>query len=216
MRTSKRNWIYFAISAAVIAAAVLFVLRVYPQLSGLVWLGVYTIPSHMFVSPFNHEWLLLLIAKSYPAIWCTVVSLIGCLVAGMWDYWLLVPLIHHPRIRRKYSRTGPYRKSVAFFRKWPFWALVVIGLLPIPFYPVKFLAIADKYPLRRYLLALIIGRTPRYYAIAYLGHVLRLPLWSIVALALLLLAIGFIQNRRSENREVPEARGGVEEGLENR
>ncbi len=43
---------------------------------------------------------------------------------------------------------------------------------------------------------------------AYLGHVLRLPLWSIVALALVLLVIGFIQNRRSENREVPEARGG--------
>jgi membrane protein YqaA with SNARE-associated domain len=168
-----------------------------PEQRGLVWLGLYTIPSHMFVSPFPHEPALLYYAKSHPAIWCAVASLVGCLVAGMWDYWLFIPLIHHPRVRAKYVNTGLYKRSVDFFRKWPFWALVIVGLTPIPFYPIKFLSIADGYPMERYLGALAVGRAPRYYAIAYLGYVLKLPNWSLVALALGLLAITLFKNRKT-------------------
>ncbi|MEJ2721865.1 MAG: VTT domain-containing protein, partial [bacterium] len=198
MKTNERNWLYFAITAGLVAAGAAIVLWKFPRLHDMVWLALYTIPSHMFVSPFNHEWLLLLFAKSNPALWCTIASLIGCLIAGLWDYWLFIPLIHHPRLRRKYSRTAFYKRSVTLFRKSPFWALVIIGLTPIPFYPIKFLAISDRYPLKRYLAALAIGRTPRYYAIAYLGYVLKLPTWSLIVLALALLLFTFIQSRRGE------------------
>jgi ribonucleoside-triphosphate reductase len=198
VKKNGRNWLYFAVSAGIVAVIASLVLWRLPQFHDMVWLALYTIPSHMFVSPFNHEWLLLLLSKSNPALWCTIASMIGCLIAGMWDYWLFFPLIHHPRIRPKYSRTGLYKKSVAFFRKWPFWSLVIMGLTPLPFYPIKFLAISDRYPLKNYLLALIVGRAPRYYALAYLGQVLRLPTWSLVAVALVLLVVGIVQNRRGE------------------
>ena len=201
MKKNGRNWVYFAVSAGIVAVSAVCVLWLFPRQRDMVWLALYTIPSHMFVSPFNHEWLLLLLAKTNPALSCAIASLIGCLFAGMWDYWLFVPLIHHPRVRSKYSKAGLYKKSVAFFRKFPFWALVIIGLTPLPFYPIKFLAIADHYPLRKYLLALIVGRTPRYYAIAYLGQVLKLPTWSLVALALVLLVVGVIESRRGEKDE---------------
>lgn len=201
MKKNGRNWLYFGVSAGIVAVAALLVWLWLPRLRDMVWLALYTIPSHMFVSPFNHEWLLLLLAKSNPALWCTIASLIGCLIAGLWDYWLFVPLIHHPRVRSKYSKAGLYKKSVAFFRKWPFWSLVVIGLTPLPFYPIKFLAISDHYPLKKYLLALIVGRTPRYYVIAYLGQVLRLPTWSLIALALVLLVVAILQNRKDAKDE---------------
>jgi membrane protein YqaA with SNARE-associated domain len=198
VKKNGRNWFYFGVSAGIVAVAAGLVWWRLPHLHDMVWLALYTIPSHMFVSPFNHEWLLLLLSKSNPALWCTIASLIGCLIAGMWDYWLFFPLIHHPRVRKKYARAGLYKKSVAFFRKWPFWSLVVIGLTPLPFYPIKFLAISDRYPLKKYLLALIIGRSPRYYGLAYVGHVLRIPTWSLIALALVLLVVGIIENRRNE------------------
>ncbi|UCH83483.1 MAG: VTT domain-containing protein [Candidatus Latescibacterota bacterium] len=195
---SRRNWVNFAVSAGFVGLAAALVFWAFPHLRDAVGLALYTIPSHMFVSPFNHEWLLLLVAKSNPALWCALASLAGCLIAGMWDYWLFIPLIHHPRIRPKYSRTGLYQKSVALFRKWPFWALVIIGLTPVPFYPIKFLAIADNYPLKKYLLALIVGRTPRYYALAYVGQELRLPTWSLLALALAILVFGIAQYRKGD------------------
>ncbi len=168
----------------------------YPPHRGLVWLGLYTIPSHMLVSPFPHEPLLLYYAKSFSATSCAVASLAGCLVAGMWDYCLFIPLIHHPRVREKYVESRIYKRSVNFFRKSPFWALVIVGLTPIPFYPIKFLSIADGYPMTRYLAALTVGRTPRYYAIAYLGHVLKFPNWSLAVWVLAILTVALYRTRR--------------------
>ena len=81
------------------------------------------------------------------------------------------------------------RTAFRAFRKSPFWALAVVGLTPLPFYPIKFLSLSDGYPMKRYLAALVVGRTPRYYLIAYLGQVLDLPNWSLVTLALVILIV---------------------------
>ncbi|UCG50732.1 MAG: VTT domain-containing protein [Candidatus Latescibacterota bacterium] len=198
MTTNGRNWFYFALSAGVIAVCSVALIWMFPGTRGILWLALYSIPAHMFISPFSHEAVLLYYAKFTAAHWCAIASLIGCLIAGLWDYWLFIPLIHHPRVRSKYARTGLYKKSVRLFRKWPFWALVIFGLTPIPFYPIKFLAIADHYPMRRYLLALIVGRTPRFYVLAFLGYVFKLPNWSLVVLALIILIVTIVKNRQGE------------------
>ncbi len=186
---SAPNWRLFAatVPLVLIGAALLFWFM--PDRRGLVWLGIYTIPSHMFISPFPHEPALLYYSKFYPALGCAIASIIGAIIAGFWDYALFTPLIHHPRVRSKYEQVGLYRVSVNFFRKSPFWALVVVGLTPLPFYPMKFLSISDGYPMKRYLAALVVGRTPRYYLIAYLGYVLNLPNWSLVTLGLVVLVV---------------------------
>ncbi len=201
MKPNARNWTYFALSFAGLAACSAILFSAFPAYRGLLKLALYTIPSHMFISPFPHEPLLLYYAKSYPAIHCAFASLIGCLIAGVWDYWLFIPLMHDPRVRSKYAHAGLYKKSVVFFRKSPFWALVVVGLTPMPFYPVKFLSIGDRYPLKRYLLALTVGRTPRYWAIAYLGNKLQLPNWILVAAALAILVFTLVKSRLDKKKE---------------
>jgi membrane protein YqaA with SNARE-associated domain len=198
---TKRNWAYFALSAALLVVGSTCFFVFLPHYRGVLWLALYTIPSHMFVSPFSHEPVLLYFAKAYSATLCAVASTVGCLVAGMWDYWLFVPLMHHPRIRSKYANVSLYQKSVRLFRKSPFWALVVAGFTPFPFYPVKFLSITDHYPLRKYLLSLFVGRTPRYWLIAYLGYVLQLPNWSLVVLALAILVFTIVQSRKEGNKK---------------
>lgn len=177
-----------------------------PSYRGLLWLTLYTIPSHMFISPLPHEPVLLYFAKVHGATLCTEASTVGCLLAGMWDYWLFVPLMHHPRVRAKYADVGLYRRSVRWFRKSPFWALVVLGATPLPFYPIKFLSITDHYPMRKYLLALFVGRAPRYWVIAYLGYTLRLPNWSLALLALAIFIVTVIQTHREEKRKAREQR----------
>lgn len=204
---NTRKWTPFVLTLAVVLVAAAGILWAFPLKRGLVWLGLYTIPSHMFVSPFAHEPVLLYYAKSFRAWECAVASTIGCLIAGIWDYWLFVPLIHHPSVRTRYVNTGLYRHSVRLFRRSPFLALVVVGLTPIPFYPVKFLSIADGYPVKRYLAALVVGRAPRYYALAYLGYVLKLPNWSLVALALILLVITIYKSRSESASDAEKDRG---------
>jgi membrane protein YqaA with SNARE-associated domain len=187
---------YLALSAVSLAACSACLYLLFPSFRGLLWLGLYTVPSHMFVSPLPHEPVLLYFAKSYSATPCALTALAGCLIAGLWDFWIFVPLMRHPRVRSKYANIGLYQKSVKLFRKSPFWALVVAAATPFPFYPVKFLSICDHYPLKRYLLALTVGRTPRYWVLAYLGHVFRFPNWSLVVLALAFLVFTVTQSRK--------------------
>ena len=109
--------------------------------------------------------------------------------------------MHHPRVRAKYANFNLYQKSVVLFRKSPFWALVLVGLTPLPFYPIKFLSIGDKYPLKRYLLALVVGRLPRYWALAYLGNKFRFPIWSLVAIAVAILLVTIIKSLMDNRKE---------------
>jgi membrane protein YqaA with SNARE-associated domain len=200
----------FASSAAALAVCSLVFYWLLPGVRGVLWLALYSIPSHMFVSPLPHEPMLLYFAKIHGATLCAAASLFGCLVAGLWDYWLFVPLMHHPRIRSKYAHVGLYKRSVRLFRKSPFLALVFAGFTPFPFYPVKFLSISDHYPLRKYLLALTVGRTPRYWILGYLGYVVRFPNWSLVLLALAFLVFTIVQSRREVRRDA-EADGAARE-----
>jgi len=181
---------YFGLGAASLAVCSAAVFVFLPAYRGMLWLALYTISS------LPHEPVLLFFAKSYGATLCALASLAGCLVAGVFDYKFLLPIMHHPRVRSKYANVGFYQNSVKLFRKSPFWTVAVAGATPLPFYPVKLLSICDRYPLRRYLLALAVGRTPRYWVLAYLGYVFGFPNWSLVALALMFVVFTVIQTRR--------------------
>jgi ribonucleoside-triphosphate reductase len=183
------------LSLAGVHALAALVLVAAPQKRGLVWLMLYTIPSHVFVSPFPHEPVLLYYSKLFSPLECAAASMMGCLVAGVLDYALVRPLVQHPRIRARYEGSPLYHRLLAFFRRWPFSTLVLTGLSPIPFSSVKFLSLASDYQQRRYLGALVVGRFPRYLALAYLGYSLRPPDWSLVLLALLFLLVALVQQR---------------------
>ena len=204
MIKNKINWLLVVLVALLVGAVGLLLLWALPEKRGAVLLGLYTIPSHMFVSPFSHEPVLLYYAKTYSALDLTIASTAGALIAGLLDYWLFIPLVHHPRLRTKYVNTGLYKRSVRAFRKWPFWTLVVAGALPIPFYPVKFLAISDHYPLKSYLGSLIVGRTPRYFVLAWAGSMLHMPNWSLIGIALIFLVITVLKSRNGDSAENPD------------
>jgi membrane protein YqaA with SNARE-associated domain len=58
------------------------------------------------------------------------------------------------------------------FKKFGFWAVAVPAILPppVPIVPFLIAAGAMKYPRRRFLAALTLGRGLRYLILAYLGH----------------------------------------------
>lgn len=163
-------------------------IKLYPACRDLVLFGLYSIPSHMLISPFPHEPVLLETAKYFPAWQIGLAGTAGCCLAGFLDYWIITPLVNHRYIRPKLDNRRLFRKSLEYFYKFPFAILVFAAVSPIPFYPFKFLSIAGRYPLWKYQLALIVGRTPRYYILAVLGHALQIPTWvlAVTFVALLL------------------------------
>ena len=76
-------------------------------------------------------------------------------------------------------------------RRWfghaPFAVIALSGVTPLPFWPFKALAFAKGYPLGRYLAAVAAGRFPRYVLLAWLGVVVSIPTWILVALILVLM-----------------------------
>lgn len=199
------------------AAAGAFLLAAPEEYFGITQLGLYTIPSHVFISPFPHEPVLLGIAKAHDAWACALISTWGALAAGLIDYRWTLPFVHKPGVRAKYIDAALYQKADRWFSKAPFLTLVVTGLTPIPYYPFKFLALASGYSRTRYMWAMVIGRTPRYWMLAYLGYLLQPPTWSLVLLAMIILGMALWGRSKSqpggetESGEEPYAAAKAEE-----
>jgi membrane protein YqaA with SNARE-associated domain len=148
--------------------------------SSYVYLGFYTIPANTAISVFPHEPALIWFGKNGNIWWAAIAASIGTMVAGWLDHTVFVPVMNLKAISG-YKDLGWYRKIVRYFKRQPFWTLVVTGFTPIPFFPFKFLAFSVHYPMRRYLAALLVGRFPRYLLLAWLGRLLAIPDWALIA-----------------------------------
>ena len=186
-------------STALLSGWLLVVL--FPYYRNLVLFGLYSIPSHLLISPFPHEPVLLQAAKFFSPLWISVAGIIGCCTAGFLDYWIISPLINNYKVRPKLDNTRLFRKSLQYFFKYPFAILVVAAISPVPFYPFKFLSIAGHYSLWKYQAALILGRMPRYYVLALMGQELQVSTWVLlVAFVLIVLSpflkklLGYLKN----------------------
>ena len=194
---TKVKWIPI-VALAVSSLAIGFLLmQLLPDKKGLVLFGLYSIPSHLLISLFPHEPMLLFYAKTYSPWLISFAALIGCCIAAIFDYWLLVPFFNHNSIRNKFEDKKFFQKSLALFHKFPFGVLAIASYFPVPFYPFKFLSFAGKYPFGKYISALIIGRTSKYYTLAVLGYILQPPTWVLVLMFLVFVIPPVLQKASS-------------------
>ena len=216
-QSAVRGW-FVPWTLTIASAVVAFMLATPEEYFGILQLGLYTIPSHVFISPFPHEPVLLGIARDHGAWACAAISTWGALVAALIDYRWTLSFVHKPGVRAKYVDAALYQKADRWFSKAPFLTLVVTGLTPIPYYPFKFLALASGYSRTMYMWAMVIGRTPRYWMLAYLGYVLQPPTWTLVLLAMVILGMALWGRAKSQSggseddAEEPLAAAGAEDG----
>ncbi|RMI25503.1 MAG: hypothetical protein D6681_01430 [Calditrichaeota bacterium] len=159
----------------------------------LIAFALYSIPSNVFILPLPHEPALFYCAKFYVPWVVTLVGALSNVIANYVDYQVLYPLLHLRSVRARYADKQIYQKLIGWFRRWPFWILVITSYTPIPFYPFKFLSIADGYPLWKYQAALLLGRMPRYYLLAMVGYAVQPPVWVLIVLGVLLLVLPFVR-----------------------
>jgi membrane protein YqaA with SNARE-associated domain len=157
------------------------------QKSHNLWvLFFYSFPSEFIVATVPHEPVLIYFAKFHAPLIIALVAISGTAITETINYNAF-KFIADLKVLRKMLANKAVGKTVALFNKHPFAALWIAGFTPIPFYPFRFLVVIAHYPLTKYLSAVILSRTPRFYLLALLGSTLKLSDWSMILLTVILI-----------------------------
>lgn len=175
-----RHWFAFWVGLAACAAGGLAILLFAPHYAGVFLLAIYCIPSNS-VLPIPHEPAMLYFAKFYPPFWVALAGTVGTVVVSFADYAIVESAMRHPRVAGAREK-GLFRWALKWMQRYPFWIIVLFSAGPLPIVVIRVLAPASHYPVGRYIAAQIVGRFPRFFALATLGHFISLPTWLIAAL----------------------------------
>jgi membrane protein YqaA with SNARE-associated domain len=178
-RLGREVWILGAIMVVTALVTAVLMLRDFRPASYL-YLLFYSIPSNSAVSIFPHEPAVIFLGGHGSILLTALAATLGTLVAGYLDHSVFVPVMNL-RSLGAYKDGAWYRRAATLFMRRPFLVLTIAGVTPLPFFPFKFLSFSVHYPLGRYLGALAAGRFPRYLALAWLGQVLQIPAWTLLA-----------------------------------
>jgi uncharacterized membrane protein YdjX (TVP38/TMEM64 family) len=95
------------------------------------------------------------------------------------------------RALAKTRSSALFQWSTKWMKRYPFAITVLFSFTPLPIAIVRILAPAVEYNVRRYMLAQIVGRFPRFYILAWIGHTVMIPTWIIIGLGIALVAAFF-------------------------
>lgn len=144
-------------------------------------LFAYLVVSNVALAVVPHEPVVLWYGAHH-GIWLTAaIATAGTATAAWVDHRVFVPLIQRVQHRAFFAK-GSIGWLRARFSRVPFLVLTVSGMTPLPLFPFKAMAFAEHYPRGRYIIAVALGRFPRYVLLAWLGVVIHIPTWVLVAL----------------------------------
>lgn len=173
------------------------------QKSKSLWvLFFYSFPAEFLIAAVPHEPILLYFGKFYPPLAVALVASGGTLFTETLNYSVF-KFVTDLEIFEKIRHRKTVNKIVEFFNKSPFIALWVAGFTPIPFYPFRFLVVLAHYPITRYILAVFLSRTPRFYILAFVGHAIKIPDYLLIVLfAVLIVSVNvtFVKNLLKKRR----------------
>jgi len=96
-----------------------------------------------------------------------LVATAGSLSGGLVAY-LLGQKLGEPAVKKLFGEEK-YKKAEAYFKKWGFWGVVLAGFTPIPYKLFCWLSGIFELGVGRFLLASLLGRFPRFLAVAFFG-----------------------------------------------
>ena len=167
-------------------------------------LFLYCFPAEFIIATVPHEPVLLYFAKYYSPLTVALISVAGTVLTEILNYTVF-RYVADLKVFRKMLQSRTVQKTVHLFNKAPFAALWVAGFTPIPFYPFRFLVVLARYPLWKYIAAVLTSRAPRMYIIALAARAIRFPDYMILIITVILILAANIPIIRKLFRRRPPA-----------
>jgi membrane protein YqaA with SNARE-associated domain len=172
-----------------------------PQWAGLSYFVPFTFLGNS-LAPLPYDGAVVYLGARHSLLLIVGVAVAATLVIEAWNMELLSRLLAREGTRafRNHRFT---RWSLHWYRKAPFWSLVLTCVLPlVPHYPMRFLAVLAGYPLWKYLASVILGRGARYAGLVIVGATVPIPGTWLLAASLIILAFG-VRGARKMNQGEP-------------
>jgi len=157
------------------------------QKSKSLWvLFFYSFPSEFLIAIVPHEPILLYFGKFYTPLTIAFVAVAGTVLTEILNYSVF-KFITDLKLFEKIKHKKAVNKIITLFYKAPFLALWIAGFTPVPFYPFRFLVVMARYPLPKYILAVFLSRTPRFFILGWFGHAVKIPDSMLIGLFVVLI-----------------------------
>jgi membrane protein YqaA with SNARE-associated domain len=141
------------------------------HLGGLGFIPLGLIDSSVIPLPGSMDVLTIVLSARKPELWLyyAVMATVGSVIGGFVTY-RLARKGGKETLERKYP-ASKLKKVYSIFGRWGFAAIAIVALLPPPAPMVAFMfaAGAMQYSVKKFLLALTLGRIVRYSLLAFLG-----------------------------------------------
>lgn len=138
------------------------------ELGGLFALGLLCNGPYSPLLPVATEPVVIVYGKLYPPLLVAAVTVAAALAAEIYNWRLYGAALASRRLARlRDSRLA--RLVTRHFASAPFITTLACAILPVPFWLARCSAIVTRYPVRRFLVALTIGRLVWWWSCAALG-----------------------------------------------
>jgi len=108
----------------------------------------------------------------------------------------------HPWMQRFAPSQEKLSRTLATYPAASFVALMVARATPLPDAPLKLVAAAVGYSPALYGLAILLGALPYYFALAFVGQVIKIPSWILITAAVaIVVGAGLDYWRKRRRRE---------------
>ncbi len=190
----SRRWDLFLRATGVAGLATIPIALLFPTTIPLVWLVIVGIPANSPLSPIlptTYDPLIVEVGKHAPALIVTSVAVAVYMYTEFVNWHIYAWVLNWNRLEAlRHNRW--VRWGVERFGSAPTTTILFFAATPLPFWVVRSLAILHRYPIKRFMLATAVGRFPRFGVYAWLGSVIAVPRFLILAAILLgaVVAIG--------------------------
>lgn len=209
----QRNILFLTEAAFVLLFIVVWLTSgILHKSTNLFVLLLYSFPSEFLIAILPHEPVLIYFGKFFSPLTVTAVALSSTLLIEVSNYYAIGHLFGFRAFQK--IKSSPFvSKIVKLFLKAPFLALWFFSFTPIVFYPFRFLVVLAKYPVWKYILAVALGRGPRFFLLALLGKLVKVPNSILIGFTLALFltsAVPFLRNRFKKRRSMKRLAGAGE------
>ncbi len=173
----------------------------------LVVLFFYSFPSEFLIGLVPHEPVLLYFGRFHEPLTVALVAVVGTVLTEAINYSVF-GFVVDVTFFKKITGAKITNRIIELFKKFQFAAILIAGFTPVPFYPIRFLVVLSHYPILKYLIAVFLSRAPRFYILAQIGHIFKIPGSVLIALFIILIVttnIAVIKNLLKKNNEIKSA-----------